>query len=157
MSNELITSPLGEIRFLALRNKVKKKPNDTEATVFAVRLEFDGTKKENLEFKKKLEAINSAIIGTKSAAPGNFTVQASSKYDVKVIDNLGNQLDKAEYPSFPKGSSGTASIVIKPYTGNKLGGSINLVAVGLGELQLAEFEKKDSSFLNDLRNAIKSA
>ena len=159
MSN-LITSPVGEIKFMALSHKVRKKPGDEEATVYTMRLEFEGTNQEALAFKEQLEAINPSLIGTKTVnKAGNFTVNASSKFEVKVLDSDGNQLTADQVPSFPKGSTGQASMVVKPYTGNSLGGTINLIAVGLKDLNLAEAtgSSNDSSHLDELRAKISSS
>ena len=129
--SELIKSPFGKITFSALNRKVKRKQDDTEATVYTLRLEFDGNTPEGATFKSQIEEVNDRIIGTKNAsAPGFFTVQASSKFPVMVVDKDGHEFDFEAIPSITEGH---AKMMVRPYTGNSLGGSINLVAVGLGD------------------------
>lgn len=156
-SNELITSPLGTIQFMALAYKVRKSPEDTERSVYTIRLEFDGNTKEGKAFRKTVESINANLIGTKNAsAPGHFTVSAKSKFDVKVLDADGTQLLGEEIPKFTKGSTGQAVMMVKPYTGNALGGTLNLVGVGIHALDLVEAEETQSSGAIDaLREALK--
>lgn len=139
--SEAILSPKGSIQFCALTRKVKKKPQDTENTVYTVRLEFNGSAKGVASFRKRIEAVNKAIIGTKHASkPGNFTVQASTKFTVNVGDEEGRRLKLEEIPSYIK--SGTAAIVVMPYTGNKLGGSLNLQDVILYDYEEGEFSNE---------------
>lgn len=137
MTTELITSPEGTIEFMALRFKVAKKPTDEEKTVYAVKLSFEDNA-ANQSFKNQIQAINPKLVGTNPDAPGRFTVRASSKYEVRVLDTSGNKITQSEIPVMTKGSTGTAVVMLKPYMGNKLGGSLNLVGVAITSLDLAE-------------------
>lgn len=137
---KLITSPVGKISFSALNRKVKKAPTDTEATVFTLRLEIDGRTEEGAAFKKAVAEVNKGCIGTKHASDADhFTVQASTKFQPDVLTSEGEKLSAEEIPSL---KGGTASMVLAPYLGNKLGGSLNLVTVVLGETELFEGNKE---------------
>ena len=133
MSDEII-SPKGKIQFAALTHLVKRKPESTEATVHTIRLEFEGTSDKGATFKEAIEKINPALLGKKHASkPGNYTVQASTKFDVTVYDKDGNKMSDV-----PMIAGGTASMIVTPYTGNALGGALNLAGVVLYEVDVFE-------------------
>lgn len=159
MSNKLefITSPVGKILFLALRNPVPAIYGDSESPkVYVCRLEIDGTTAEGKAFRKEVEAINPNIIGTKNAKEGHYTVKAASKYLPTVFDSEGEAIkEKDSLPFFSKGSTGTARMQIKPFTGNKLGGSINLLTVQLFDLELVKTQE-GPSVMEQLQAALKS-
>ena len=135
----LLTSPVGTIQYMAIKNKVRNKPTDEEASVYTVRLEFDGNTEEGKAYKKTVEGINSALIGTKNASQkGNFTVKASTKWYPKVIDSTGELITQEEAPVFYPKSTGQAAMTVKAFTGNSLGGSLNLVGIAISHLDLAE-------------------
>lgn len=130
----MIISPAGNIKFVALNRKVKRKPTDAENTVYTIKLEFDGSEPGVAEFKSQIEDVNPGLIGTKGASkPGNFTVQASTRYEVEVFDGEGNTI--LDVPSI---SEGKAIMGVTPNTKNPLGGSLYLNEVGL--LEYVEYE-----------------
>jgi len=149
--SDLITSPLGTIKFCALNRKVTKKPTDTEPTVYTLKLEFDGDDPKAQEFKASVESVNPGLIGTKHASkPGNFTVQASTKFTVDVYGQDGTKFEEV-----PGVANGQASMVVKPYTKNQLGGSLNLIAAVLAE-GYEKYESAEGSE-TDIKNRIRQA
>lgn len=142
-----LTSPVGEIQFLALNNKVSKKmalPNSTYEGPkgYAARVKFDSNTKEGAKWRKEIEAINPNLIGIKHVSqPGEFTVRAFSLYKPEVRDGNNNPLEEA--PNFYADSKGTARMVVTPYTGNSLGGTINLAAVMIYTLENKEQDQGD--------------
>lgn len=133
IDSNLLTSPWGEIQFLALNTKVKKYPTEDAPDVYTVRLRFDGSTEAGKAWRAAIEDINPNLIGTKHInSPDEFTVRAATQFDVMVTDANGNEMDDA--PNFySDSSSGTARMVVQPYTKNTMGGTINLVAVAIGE------------------------
>lgn len=137
MSNTYIASPEGQLLFMALAkpvmNTYKNKPE------YTCRILFDGNTTEGKTFRDQITAINPASVVTTSKTveipAGHFVVKASSTYQPKVVDYNKEELETI--PQFSKGSTGTGKMVVKPFEGTK-GGSINLVAVALGELNLTE-------------------
>lgn len=155
-TGNLLTSPVGEIQFLALNNPVKKYIGDDAPLVYTVRLKFDSSTSEGAEWKKTIEAINPNLIGTKHTdSKTEYTVRASTKFKVETTDSKGNTLEEA--PMFFSDSKGTARMIVQPYTGNKMGGSINLMAVVINSLDSGSSEKSGSreDKLSQLREAIK--
>lgn len=128
-----LTSPIGEIQFMALAKPVKKYIGNDAPLVYTIRLKFDGSTNEGKAWKKEIEKINPNLIGTKHTnSSTEFTVRASTKFEVKVTDSKGNELEEA--PMFFGDSKGTAKMVVEPWTGNSMGGSINLAAVVIDTL-----------------------
>lgn len=135
-----ITSPVGEIAFLAVANKVprypkKKKPDGP--MVFTGKLIIDGTTKEGAEWKKTLEEVNDSLVITKSTEfvklkPGEYAFQASSQFDVAVLGTDGQRLETLPY-FFAGEDTGRAQLVIQPHYAEQ-GGSLNLMAVIIHEL-----------------------
>lgn len=155
-STELLTSPKGEIQFLALANPVSKVPGAEDNKVYTVRLKFDSSTKEGAAWKKTVESINPNIVGTKHTnTKTEYTVRATSKYQPKVTDAKGNELE--EMPMFFSDSSGTAKIIIQPYYGNKMGGAINLVAVVICDLDAGTPASSREDRLAQLKAALQDA
>jgi hypothetical protein len=137
MSN-LLTSPVGQIHFMAAENPTKEGK-------YTVKLVLDA--KKDKEFLSTVSEINKAIVVTaktyrgENAAlialldEGKVTVEARSNYKPTVWDAEGNQLEEA--PSFFSGDKGTAQMIVSPYKGTK-GGSINLVGIIVQELKSSE-------------------
>lgn len=151
--SDLIKSPVGEIQFMALNNKVKKNVSEDSPEGYTIRLKFDGTTNEGATFRETVEKINANLVGTKHVnKEGEYTVRAFTKFDVEVFDSEGNTLE--ERPNFFKDSTGTASMIIKPYTGNSMGGTINLVAVVINELDTSESSADQSTLLDQIKDMI---
>jgi hypothetical protein len=139
MSNDTnyLTSPKGEIQFMALNRKVSKDMKDDSVQGYVVRLKFNDTTAEGAAWRKTIAAINPNLIGTKNVNNKNeYTVKAFSRYLPEIIDGNGDQLE--DIPNFFASSTGTASIVVQPYTGNSLGGTINLAAVVIHDIDVGE-------------------
>jgi len=137
----------GSKKFNALKKELGRYPSDEEAEnagitlVYSVRLEFDGNTAEGKDWKAKVSALNENIVGRTSATqPGNFTVQATSKFPVIVTDAEGTSLEGSAIPSL---SGGKAKMLVTPYQGNALGGSINLVAVNIKEAVVWDSSTKE--------------
>lgn len=133
----LLTSPVGEIQFMALNNKVSKTVSNDSELGYTVRIKYTNKTKEGAEWEKTIKAINPALVSTKHAEKaGEYTVRAFTKFDPLVLDAQGNEVE--EKPNFYANSKGKASMTISPFMGNKLGGAINLVAVTIHELEEGE-------------------
>lgn len=135
--SDYIRSPVGELQFLALNNKVAKdlKPDSDEG--YAVRLKFTTATPEGAQFKKDIAAINANLIGTKHVNNKNeYTVRAFSKFLPVVVDSNDNEME--ELPNFYSESTGTASMVVLPYMGNAMGGSLTLQAIKIEALEVGE-------------------
>lgn len=159
-TGNLLTSPVGEIQFMALNNPVKKYIGDDAPLVYTVRLKFDGSTKEGKEWKKTISDLNENLLGTKHTGnKDEYTVRASTKFEVQVTDSNGNALE--ETPMFFKDSKGTAKMIVQPYTGNSMGGSINLVAVVIESIDVGETSSDGGgsreSRLEQLKEALKNA
>lgn len=153
----LLTSPKGTIQFLALNRKVAKdmKPNSTQG--YAIRLKFDGTTTEGKAWKDTIAKLNPNLIGSKHIDnKGEFTVRAFTQFEVSVVDGAGN--DVTDAPNFYKDSTGTARMIVQPYTGNELGGTINLVGVVIHSIENATAEgSTGTSSRDDLRAQLQAA
>lgn len=137
----------GAKKFNALRKDLGRYPSDAEAEeagitlVYSIKLEFDGSTAEGKAWKAKVTELNENIVGlAKATQPGNFTVQATSKFPVVVTDAQGTELIGDNIPSL---SGGTAKMLVSPYKGNELGGSINLVGVNIREAVLWDSSTKE--------------
>lgn len=137
---EQIMSPVGEIVFMALNRKVKKNQSPDSPEGYTVRLKFDTSNPEHAEWKKTVSKINRNIVvtGREGYTGTEFDMKAFSLYKPEIGDKDGNTLE--EVPNFYKGSTGTARMVVQPYTGNELGGSINLTAVIINNIETNEEE-----------------
>lgn len=133
-NSNLLTSPVGDIQFLAVNRPVT---NSKGTEVYSVRLAFDTEK--DAEFIEKIAQINSSKPVTATTyrgkskevkallAQGKTLISAETKFEVSLYDNKGNKLEDA--PMFFADSKGTAQMVVQPYTKSAKGGTINLVAV----------------------------
>lgn len=142
MSN-LLTSPVGEIQFMAAETPVK---GTNDKMQYSTRLIFDS--KKDAKFLKEISAINDALVVTadtyrgKNAevkallATGKSQVNARSNYKPNVYDKEGNELEEA--PAFYTDSTGQAQMIVQPYTGSSKGGTINLVAVIVHNIESPE-------------------
>lgn len=139
MSNEYLESPKGEIQFLALNRKVTKDLKKDSVGGYAIRLKFDSATKEGAEWKKKMEAINTNLVGTKHTdTKTEFTIRAFSQFLPIVMNANGDLIDEGELPNFYATSKGVASILIVPYLENPMGGSINLSGIVIHQLEEGE-------------------
>lgn len=130
----LLTSPVGEIQFLAVSRPVT---NSKGTEVYTIRLALDTEK--DAEWIAKIAEINSnkpvtaATYRGKNAEvkellkQGKTLISAETKFEVPVYDKEGNKLEEA--PMFFADSKGLAQMVVQPYTKSAKGGTINLVAV----------------------------
>lgn len=134
----LITSPVGEIQFMAA-----EKPTKDEK--YTVKLAFDS--KVDKEFLAQISAINKAVVVTsktyrgeseavlKVLNEGKSMIEARTKFKPTVWDSQGNELDEA--PMFFKDGKGTAQMIVSPFKGTK-GGSINLVGIIIHSIENAQ-------------------
>lgn len=130
----LITSPVGQIQFLAANKPVTDKKTGKES--YSINLAFDV--KKDKAFLKTVSDLNDAKVVTaesyrgKSAAikellaTGKARIEAKSKFAPEIYDRDGNKLDEA--PMFFAESTGTAQMIVQPYESDK-GGTINLVGI----------------------------
>lgn len=153
-----ITSPKGEIQFLALNRKVSKDLKADSVQGYAVRVKYDSSTKEGKDFKSAIESINPNLIGTKHVNNKNeFTIRAFSQFMPEVLDGKGNNME--ELPNFYNDSTGVATLVVTPYMGNAMGGTINLAGVVIHEIDVGEHtstgDTNREDVLSQLRNALK--
>ena len=134
-NRNLLTSPVGEIVFMAAENPVKATKTD-DKLVYTIKLALDSN--QNADWLAEIAAINDAKVVTAKTyrgksdavkavlATGKSMVSASSKFKPEVFDGQGNKLEEA--PMFFAESTGTAQMIVQPYVGAK-GGTINLVGI----------------------------
>lgn len=149
-NGNLLTSPVGEIQFMAVGRPVA---NSKGGEVYTIRLALDS--KADAEWISKIADINSnkpvtaqSYRGKSEAvkeilASGKTLISAETKFEVPVYDKEGNQLEEA--PSFFADSTGTAQMVVQPYTKSEKGGTINLVAVIIHSIDSATTGSSDES------------
>lgn len=126
----MLVSPEGEIQFMSLNKKTNKNMTDGSPQGYVVKIKFDGNTKEGAAWRKELESINKGLIGVKHTdKAGEFTVRAFSLYDVLLLDNNAKEVEDKDQYNYFKGVKATGRMAVMPYTGNKLGGSLSLVAV----------------------------
>lgn len=143
-NQNVITSPVGSIQFMAIEKPVKQsKSSDKE--VYTVKLAFDI--KTCGGFLDQISSVNDAKVVTAQTyrgkdaatkallATGKALVSANSKFKPMVSDTNGNILEEA--PMFFAGSTGTAQMLVEPWTGDK-GGTINLVGVVIHSIDSPE-------------------
>jgi hypothetical protein len=162
----LLTSPVGEIQFMAAEKPVKQSKAD-DKMVYTVKLALDSKKAK--EFLNAVTEVNDAKVVTASTyrgkseaikavlATGKSMVSASSKFKPTVYDSEGNLLEEA--PSFFADSKGTAQMIVEPYIGAK-GGTINLVSIIVHNVENAEGTTDGTSRetkLAQLRAAVEAA
>lgn len=143
-NRNLLTSPKGSLQFLAAVNPVKAAKSD-DKLVYTIRLAFDSEKDK--EFLEQVAEINDAKVVTAATyrgksketkellATGVSLVSASSLYKPIVYDTEGNEME--DNPYFFVDSTGTAQMIVEPYTSNK-GGTINLIGIIIHSLEHAE-------------------
>lgn len=141
-NRNLITSPVGDIQFMAVYRPVK---NTKDNDVYSIRLAFDSEK--DADFISQISDINmnkpvtaqtyrgknaevKALLET-----GKTLISAETKFEVPVYDSKGNIMDEA--PMFFGDSTGKAQMIVQPYHSDK-GGTINLTAVIIHELDTPE-------------------
>lgn len=141
-NRNLLTSPIGEIQFMAAENPVK---DTNDKAVYTLKLAFDA--KKDKEFLDVVSKINDSKVVTeksyrgKSAAikailaTGKALVSASSQFKPTVYDTNGNEMEEAPY--FFAESKGTAQMIVQPYEGKK-GGTINLIGIIVHNLENPE-------------------
>ncbi len=161
-NRNLLTSPIGDIQFMAALNPVTE-TNGKES--YTIKIAFDS--KKDAEWLDTVEGINYAKVVTaksyrgKSEAvkavlkTGKSLVGASSIYKPTVYDSAGNEME--ENPMFFQDSKGTAQMIVQPYESDK-GGTINLVAIIIHSLENAEGDGTDrETRLAQLRAAVEAA
>jgi hypothetical protein len=159
----LLTSPAGEIQFLAVSRPVT---NSKGTEVYTIRLALDSEK--DAEFISQIAAINSNKPVTEKTYRGNnkeikemlsrgkTLISAETKFEVPVYDKEGQKMEEA--PMFFADSKGTAQMVVQPYTKSAKGGTINLVAVILHSIESENSTGTDrESRLAQLRSAVEAA
>ena len=167
-NRNLLTSPVGSITFMAAEKPVKQSKSD-DKMVYTIKLALDC--KKDKEFLNKVSEINDAKVVTAQTyrgkvqaikdllATGKALVSANSKFKPEVYDNKGNQLEEA--PMFFGDSTGTAQMIVQPYTSDK-GGTINLLGIIIHSIENAEGsettdgdrESKLSALRAQLRTAV---
>jgi hypothetical protein len=159
----LLTSPAGEIQFLAVSRPVT---NSKGTEVYTIRLALDSEK--DAEFISQIAAINSNKPVTEKTyrgsnkeikemlSRGKTLISAETKFEVPVYDKDGQKMEEA--PMFFADSKGTAQMVVQPYTKSAKGGTINLVAVILHSIESENSTGTDrESRLAQLRSAVEAA
>lgn len=133
-NGNLSTSPVGEIQFLAVNRPVT---NSKGNEVYSIRLALDS--KKDAKWIAEIAAINPSKPVTADTyrgkskevkellAQGKTLISAETKFEVPIYDKEGKKLEEA--PMFFADSTGTAQMVVQPYTKSAKGGTINLVAV----------------------------
>ncbi len=163
-TSTLITSPVGEIQFMAAGTPVK---STNDKLQYTVRLAYDS--KKDKKFLEQIANINDAKVVTAQTyrgksdevrallATGKSLVSASSNFKPKVYDSNGNELEEA--PLFYADSTGTAQVIVQPYKGDK-GGTINLIGIIVHSIESPEGKSEGGSRedrLAQLRAAVEAA
>jgi hypothetical protein len=144
MTNQNVyTSPVGEIQFMAAENPVTD--SKTEKQNYSIKLAFDI--KKDSKWLDEIKEINYAKVVTEQTYRGKSTelkavlakgkafVEAKSTYKPMVFDAAGNEME--ENPMFFAESTGTAQMMYTVYKGDK-GGTINLVGIKIHTLDNPE-------------------
>lgn len=154
-SNSLMTSPKGTVQFLAVNNKVKRNLTKDSPEGYAVRIKFDGSTPEGAAWKKSILGLNKALVGVKHIDnPDEYTVRAFTQFDVILLDSKGNEIE--DKPNFWQGTKATATMTVQPYTGNEMGGSLNLVAITLYDWDDSEAQEGGTSNREDVLAQIRA-
>jgi hypothetical protein len=139
----LLTSPVGQVQFLAANKPVTDKKTGKES--YSINLAFDV--KKDKEFLKIVSDLNDAKVVTAATyrgkneaikallATGKARVEAKSNFKPTVYDAQGNELEEA--PMFFADSTGTAQMLVQPYTSDK-GGTINLIGIIIHSIESPE-------------------
>lgn len=161
----LMTSPVGEIQFLAANTPIKDSKTGKET--YTINLAFDV--KKDAKWLEQIADINDAKVVTaqsyrgKSAAvkavlaSGKARIEAKSNFKPAIYDKNGNELEEA--PMFFADSTGTAQMIVSPYRGEK-GGTINLVGIivhSVSSPESADSNTDRETRLAQLRAAVESA
>ncbi len=148
-NRNLLTSPVGSIQFMAAENPTRQSKSD-DTLVYTVKLAFDV--KKDKEFLSQISDINHAKVVTSATYRGDpkskgyaatkavldsgkALVSANSIYKPEMYDNKGNKLEEA--PMFFADSTGTAQMIVEPWTGEK-GGTVNLVGIIIHSVENVE-------------------
>ena len=164
-NTNLLPSPVGSIQFMAAENPVRQSKSD-DKMVYTIKLAFDV--KADAKFLAQVAEINDAKVVTSQTyrgkdqavkellATGKALVGANSNFKPKVYDNKGNELEEA--PMFFGDSTGTAQMIVEPWTGTK-GGTINLISIIIHEVSTPESASNGSreDRLAQLRAAVAAA
>ena len=160
----LVTSPVGEIQFLAAETPVK---STNDKLQYTIRIAYDS--KKDAKWLAQIAEINDAKVVTAQSyrgknqavkdllATGKSMVSANSNFKPCVYDAKGNQLEEA--PMFFADSKGTAQMIVQPYQGQK-GGTINLVGVIIHTVDTPESSGTGTdreTRLSQLRAAVEAA
>lgn len=167
-NRNLLTSPVGQVHFMAVNNPMKETDGDAKYTI---KVSYDVEKDK--DFLAAVAEINDAKVVTQHTYRGKKTsacyeknmsilkqgrafVSANSKFKPKVYDAAGNELEEA--PSFYADSVATASMIVQPYIGTK-GGTINLIAVIIHTLDTPESGDRTDreSMLAQLKAAVEAS
>jgi hypothetical protein len=139
--DNLLKSPVGDIQFLAANTPVPKSKG-SEDRVYTIKLALDS--KKDAKFLEEISNINDAKVVTAQTyrgkdkkikellASGKSLVAANSKFKPAVYDSAGNEME--ETPSFFADNTGTAQMIVQPFTSDK-GGTINLVAIVIHSIE----------------------
>lgn len=149
--SEWLVSPVGEIKFMAVKQKYNNKMKGTQE--FSISIVLDEKDAGVKDFVAALKKVNPNLGSTNGMEAGKVKVTASSQYQPKVEDPSGQQIEGDNIPFFPQGSTGKAEVVVKTFTSSK-GGGINLVAVGLKELNLGEVKEYKPKSIADIKNSL---
>lgn len=141
-----LTSPVGQIWFLAANNPVTNKKTGKQQ--YSIGLIFD-TKKD-AEWITELTSVNDALITTAETYKirggknkelkaildsGKVKVEARTKFKPIVFDSKGNELDEAPY-FFPE-STGTAQMIVDTFESEE-GGGIKLEGIMVHNIDTPE-------------------
>lgn len=161
-NRNLLTSPVGDIQFMAAENPVQSSKDKLQYTI---RLAFDSDKEA--AFLDQVAEVNDALVVTAKTyrgksketqallETGKAMVSSSSNYKPKVYDAEGNEQEEA--PFFFAESSGTAQMIVQPYHGPK-GGTINLIGIIIHSIDNPEGAGADrETRLAQLREAVEAA
>lgn len=141
-----LTSPVGQIWFLAANNPVTNKKTGKQQ--YSIGLIFDS--KEAAEWITQLTEINEALVttaetykirGGKNKAlkalldSGKVKVEARTKFKPLLFDSKGNELDSAPY--FFSESTGTAQMIVETFDSEE-GGGIKLEGIMIHNIDTPE-------------------
>ena len=166
-NTNLLPSPVGSIQFMAGETPVKQTKSD-DKMVYTLKLALDV--KKDAAFLAAVNEVNDAKVVTASTyrgkseetkallATGKALVSANSNFKPEIYDNKGNKLEEA--PMFFKDSTGTAQMIVQPWTGTK-GGTINLIGIIVHSIETPESSSSSGTDregrLAQLRAAVEAA
>lgn len=141
-NQNLWTSPVGTIVFMAAENPVKESNGESK---YSIRLAFDA--KADEAFLNQVASVNDTKVVTAKTYrgksdkikaildTGKALVSATTKFKPDVFDSQGNKMEAAPY--FFEDSTGTAQMIVQPYKGDK-GGTINLMGIIVQSIESPE-------------------